>query len=235
MKCCREDGKILKPSRAISAIDSQIRNMALDIAHSPGSAPATNGTILDTYHSMAQVWTTMSRISQHYEYGIIFGSSLMEDYFIGQDETGFHGRHVLAYKGYPGFYSHKIEIFKLFLEVKILGVDPWPIQIESSDKFGLYYTSPIINLSGSEEHIALIGDIEKWVPMSEQRVSSIVNYAEFLQVNLDGVAGEKVLFFYAVKARSDPDFRLAFAEVEFQSSLRAQIKISNGRATVTYN
>ena len=111
MKCCREDGKILKPSRAISAIDSQIRNMALDIAHSPGSAPATNGTILDTYHSMAQVWTTMSHISRHYEYGIIFGSSLMDDYFIGLDETGFtHSRHVFAFKGYPGAFFKWISI-----------------------------------------------------------------------------------------------------------------------------
>ena len=78
----------------------------------------------------------MSRISHHYEYGIIFGSSLTEDYFIDRNETGFHTRHVLAYKGYPQTLS-------------IIGVDPWPIQIDSSDKFGLYYTSPIINLSGS--------------------------------------------------------------------------------------
>ena len=132
-------------------------------------------------------------------------------------------------------FSSEFQYSKQLLELKILGVDPWPIQIDSSDKFGLYYTSPIINLSGSEEQIALIGDIEKWVPMSEQRVSSIVNYAEFLQVNLDGVAGEKILFFYVVKGRTDPEFRLAFAEVEFQSSLRAQVNISNGRATVTYN
>ena len=34
MKCCRDDGKILKPDRAISAIDSQIRNLGIvfDIA-----------------------------------------------------------------------------------------------------------------------------------------------------------------------------------------------------------
>ena len=78
----------------------------------------------------------MSRISHHYEYGIIFGSSLTEDYFIDRGETGFHTRHVLAYKGYPQTLS-------------IIDVDSWPIQIDSSDKFGLYYTSPIINLSGS--------------------------------------------------------------------------------------
>ena len=29
MKCCRDDGKILKPDRAISAIDSQIRNLGI--------------------------------------------------------------------------------------------------------------------------------------------------------------------------------------------------------------
>ena len=224
MKCCREDGKILKPSRAIAAVDSQIRNLAIDIEHAPGSAPAVNGTLLDRWHLAGQVWTTMSRISQHWEFGIIFGSSLSEDYFIGRQETGFHSRHVLAYKGYPSTLS-------------IIGVDPWPIQIDSSDKFGLYYTSPIITLdkSASDDQIALIGDVEKWVPMSEQRVSNIINYGDFLHVELDGVVGEKIFFFYAYKKTQDPEFRLSFAEVEFGASLRASIRIENGRATVTYN
>ena len=46
MRCCRADGKSLKPSRAISAIDSQIRSMGLDIEHGPGTAKGTNDTIL---------------------------------------------------------------------------------------------------------------------------------------------------------------------------------------------
>ena len=38
MQCCRADGKILKPSRAISAIDAQIRGMGADIEHTTGPA-----------------------------------------------------------------------------------------------------------------------------------------------------------------------------------------------------
>lgn len=83
--------------------------------------------------------------------------------------------------------------------------------------------------------MALIGDVEKWVPMSEQRISNIVNYAEFLLVDLDGVANEKLIFFYATKRNSDTEFKLGFIEVEFGASLRATVKIMNGRANVTYN
>lgn len=71
--------------------------------------------------------------------------------------------------------------------------------------------------------------------MSEQRVSNIVNYAEFLLVDLDGVVDEKLIFFYATKRNSDPEFKLGFVEVEFGASLRATVKIMNGRASVTYN
>ena len=38
MQCCRADGKILKPSRAISAIDAQIRGMGANIKHTTGPA-----------------------------------------------------------------------------------------------------------------------------------------------------------------------------------------------------
>jgi len=33
LRCCRKDGKILKPSRPLTAIDAQIRSMGVDIAH----------------------------------------------------------------------------------------------------------------------------------------------------------------------------------------------------------
>ena len=177
----------------------------------------------------SQVWTTLSRIGGshgnhghgHNEYGIIFGSSLSEDYFIEKEETGFHTGHVLGFKGYPDF--------------SILGVDPWPIQIDSSEKFGLYYTAPIITLSATEQQVALIGDITKWVPMSEQRVTNIINYSEFLLVNMEGTVGERLVFFYAYKARGDDEFKVSFVDIEFTASLRATLKISNGRPTVSYD
>ena len=57
MKCCRSDGKILKPSKAISAIDSQIRSMGLYIEHGPNAAKGTNDTIIGKSWN-AQVFRT---------------------------------------------------------------------------------------------------------------------------------------------------------------------------------
>ena len=50
---------------------------------------------------------------------------------------------------------------------EILGTNPWPMTISSSEKFGLYYTSEIISVGNGEE-IALMGDLSKWVPMSRE-------------------------------------------------------------------
>ena len=74
-----------------------------------------------------------------------------------------------------------------------VGTNVWPMTISSSDKFGLYYTAEIISLGNGEE-IALMGDLSKWVPMSNQRLSKIVNYHEFLLVELDGIPEESVSF-----------------------------------------
>lgn len=92
MKCCRDDGKILKPDRAISAIDSQIRNLgivlnffsltfkaicsfclfsgpwrklmkAIDIEHGPGGTPFFNDTIgEDRWNVQGQVSTVYPSI-----------------------------------------------------------------------------------------------------------------------------------------------------------------------------
>jgi len=55
-----------------------------------------------------------------------------------------------------------------------------------------------------------------------------------LLIELDGVAGEKVNFFYTHRRSSSEEFQIQIAEVEFGSSLRATIRIQNGRPTVTY-
>ena len=41
-----------------------------------------------------------------------------------------------------------------------------------------------------------MGDLDKWVPMAEVRVSKIMNYNDFLLVELDGVTDEDVRFFF---------------------------------------
>ena len=94
MKCCREDGKILKPDRAISAIDSQIRNLgivflqpnlyffvfssseplkklmgAIDIEHGPGTTPFFNDTVAeDRWNVQGQV--RMRTVSQSTSSGL---------------------------------------------------------------------------------------------------------------------------------------------------------------------
>ena len=67
---------------------------------------------------------------------------------------------------------------------------------KSYSQFGYSnYTSEIITLNDMEQ-VALMGDLEKWVPMSEQRISNIINYRDFLLIELDGVVDEQVNFFF---------------------------------------
>jgi len=43
-----------------------------------------------------------------------------------------------------------------------------------------------------------MGDLEKWVPMSEMRVSNIINYIDFLLIELDGIPDETLSFFFRI-------------------------------------
>ena len=168
MKCCRSDGKILKPSKAISAIDSQIRSMGLDIEHGPGAPKGTNGTNLGKrWNFQGQLWTTTSEISG-YQFGIIFNAILAENYLLEQKETSFVDVPTFVFKYYPEF--------------KIVGENAFPLELSSDEKFGLHYSSPIIRVG--DYNTVILGESDKWTRISPQRFSKIMNYGTFLLLEL---------------------------------------------------
>lgn len=162
LRCCRKDGKILKPSRPLTAIDAQIRSMGVDIAHGTGAAKFFNDTnIGNAWNSQeqisiadfffinfafknrfkGQVWTTYSELSG-YKFGIIFNGILTEDYQIFDWECNFPTQNTFVYKEWP--------------EQTQLGENAFPVTLSSEEKWGLHHVSPVIRVDNY--NVVIIGE-----------------------------------------------------------------------------
>ena len=108
----------------------------------------------------------------------------------------------------------------------MIGENAFPLKLSSDEKFGLHYTSPIFKVG--DYNIALAGESEKWTKMSPQRVSKIMNYGRFMLIELDGVPREKINFI-ALAWVDGQQKKILSQNVTFGSSLKATIRIENGR------
>jgi len=172
MRSCNSDGLILKPSRPATAVDSQIYQAAF------------NGF-------RGQVWSTYSNISG-WIFGIIFATDFetTDRFVVGPQEAGFGDLFPNSYI-YNWFAPSTAAPFTQSSPLVLTGCKRMP--------FCLYMTSPAFNVGSNE--IELGGEMDKWVPMSPQRVRQIYITSDEMMITLAGGAHEVVKFAYAVNGQ----------------------------------
>ena len=73
MRCCNDDGLILKPSKPIRVLDAQLY--------------ANVFTDLKNFTNIGEIWSTYSTISG-YTYGIVFGADVQDSFYVTPTNCG---------------------------------------------------------------------------------------------------------------------------------------------------
>ncbi|XP_046547852.1 uncharacterized protein LOC124257767 isoform X1 [Haliotis rubra] len=175
MKSVNADGLILKPSRPATAIDNRIRRMAWSDFEGPDG----------------EVWSTYSDFGGKNKYGIILAADLQGSYNMTPCMAGYQG--FPSSMVFPAKDSNKIQPL----------TDPQPLTMSgcTMTDFCLFYVSPVLTVNGKQ--VLIQGELDKWVPMSPQRVTDI-NIADDITINLTGAAHETVSFWFNVDGKSSP-------------------------------
>ncbi|CAF0787041.1 unnamed protein product [Rotaria sordida] len=177
MKCCRQDGLILKPSKPLTMIDLLINDWALHQGIIQGELYSTKTIINDKIFS------------------IIFASSMRRSYSIKPSMIG-------SPDGIIWSYDNPYEIYT-FDDNHSLEISNEKCHFTS---FCLWYSSPvwIFNDSLSTKY-SFMGELNKWTFISQQRFTSLTIDSQNTQmiIIVEGVDNEFVdLFVYHSKFQS---------------------------------
>ncbi|XP_046561028.1 uncharacterized protein LOC124270049 [Haliotis rubra] len=166
MRSVNSDGLILKPSRPATAIDNMIRRLAWDDFEGPDG----------------EVWSTYSDFGGNNKYGIVLAADLQGSYSMTPCMAGFQG-----------FPKSMVFSAKDPNKVQLL-TDPQPLLLSGCTMvdFCLYYVSPVTTYGGHQ--VLIQGELDKWVPMSPQRVVDINFDSSDIIVRIAGGANEIVNF-----------------------------------------
>ncbi|CAF1248650.1 unnamed protein product [Adineta steineri] len=166
MKCCRQDGLILKPDRPLTMIDVVISDWTFSNGVSVGELYSTQTTINNqTFHA-------------------VFASAMERDYQVYPSMIG-------AQAGVIWSYNNATDV-KTFSETNSLNVSASQC---NNLTVCLWYVSPLVQFSDSPTaSYALLGEWNKWTAVSRQRFNSIKTDTKNSQVTIivQGVAGETI-------------------------------------------
>ncbi|CEL94500.1 unnamed protein product [Vitrella brassicaformis CCMP3155] len=179
-KCCRQDGRILKPSRPIAFVDSHYSSKAF-------KAPTfgSGGVSVDYADKM---YYTYTHIGKHRFY-IFLGFRLTHDYHVSLDH-------------YP--HLKKWDMWAIWRPTQPDKVELWtadsPLVVPAGglgDRPHLVYASPLWTHGQRPEiMVALIGEPDKIVPISPKRFDEVFFVRQgttyHLHVLITGVPGETV-------------------------------------------
>ncbi|CAF3564069.1 unnamed protein product [Rotaria socialis] len=174
MKCCRQDGLILKPDRPITTINTLIADWASNNGVVQGELYSTQTMIIDrTFH-------------------IIFASAMKRDYTIYPSMIGSEGGIIWSYDN-----AQTTSTFDDTHPLDVLANKCDDLSI------CLWYVSPLWQFNGPmRTKYALLGEWGKWTAVSQQRFTSITTNKEKTQatITVQGVASEivPVVIFHSV-------------------------------------
>ncbi|CAF5032892.1 unnamed protein product, partial [Rotaria sp. Silwood1] len=164
MKCCREDGLILKPDQPLTMINRLVSDWAFYEGVSQGELYSTRTNI------HGQVFYT------------IFASAMKQDYLIYPSMIG-------AQPGVIWSYDNPTAV-STFDDDHPLNVSAAKCHDLS---ICLWYISPLIIFSSSTKY-ALLGEWNKWTAISSQRIIGIDNFigSNFALITVYGLVSEVV-------------------------------------------
>ncbi|XP_046568427.1 uncharacterized protein LOC124276821 [Haliotis rubra] len=177
-RICSSDGTILKPNSPVLEINAQVVQMTFQ----DGSGPN------------ADIWATLTGVykggsAPEQVYGIIYVSGLNRTFDITPTAANI------------GFEYPVSKIFSAadptkqydFSDSKPFTIPPCQLE------FCMYYTSPVIKYKNRE--VLVLGELEKWVPMSHNRIVN-VTVGDVITVHaVKGQAGESVEMWFADDVR----------------------------------
>ncbi|XP_067662761.1 uncharacterized protein [Haliotis asinina] len=168
MRSVNSDGLILKPSRPATAIDNMIRRLAWADFDGPDG----------------EVWSTYSDFGGDNKYGIVLAADLQGSYNMTPCMAGFQG-----------FPESMVFSAKDPSRLQML-TDAQPLLLSDCTMvdFCLYYVSPVMTFGGHQ--VLIQGELDKWVPMSPQRVVDINVDSNDITVRIAGAESEQVLFWF---------------------------------------
>jgi len=166
MKCCRQDGLILKPDRPLTAINEVVADWALN-----------NGVI------QGELYSTETTIDER-TFHVIFASAMKRDYSVYPSMIEGESGIVWSYDN-PQVTStfddsHALEVTAS--KCNDLSICVW-------------YVSPVWQFNDPlSTKYALLGELNKWTAVSRQRFVSVTTNTEKTATNitLQGVASEVV-------------------------------------------
>ena len=173
MKSCNSDGLILKPSIPAMAIDQQFVGKAFG-------------------NFMGEVWTTYSDIAG-LPFIIFFGAdfAVSDAVYLTPSDINFPGS-LPDSKVFTVYNPSDVKDFSYNSPIKMSGC--------TKAKFCLYFTTPKIKLQDKE--LVLLGELDKWVPMSSKRISDIAIGTSNVEITINGGVWEKVMFTYIYDGQS---------------------------------
>jgi len=193
----RMDGRLLKTSRTATAIDDQIIASVFENSAGP----------------KGQVFTTYSNINAH-KFGVILAANLSNTYSLTPRKAGFHKFGVsIVYRSEAALCT-SCRLPVLSEDLPLLLTPACTVK-----DFCLYYTAPVWTLRGM--NVSILGELDKMVPISPQRITDIEVQQDDILVSLTGVEHEKVKIYVYLESRT--------VEIACRISrgLRARISIAN--------
>ncbi|KAH9500550.1 hypothetical protein Btru_072238 [Bulinus truncatus] len=171
MRCCDSAGRILQPSKPATAVDDQIKRMAFPVHPGPDG----------------EVYTTYSNISG-FIFGVVVAADLKNSYDLTPSSGWTFGQLPLSVV-YSGTDPSKLPAAFSDNSPLHLGPECTPVN------FCLYYTSPVLQM-GVRSRVILLGEQDKWVPVSPKRYYGIQQTSSDVIVLLLVNAYETVTFRY---------------------------------------
>ncbi|CAH1786227.1 unnamed protein product [Owenia fusiformis] len=177
MRCCNEDGLILKPTKPATPIDRMIKQRAFQ----DGAGPA--GECYSTYSQIGSMESAT-------RFGILLAADNIQKWtsVIGPADAGFGTMSQYSSSAYYFSYKDPSTVFPFS------GDQGMKIANCTVQDFCLYYASPAFEINANE--YLILGELEKWVPVSSKRVTDITYTEDDIVVTLTGAPKEAVKFWF---------------------------------------
>jgi hypothetical protein len=173
MRACMADGRLLQPDAPAVALDTQIRRRAFALGGPDG-----------------QVWSTASEAGGRMYHQLLVAQ--LREAYTCKEWPPSSEQHGVAATDVPRLlFSNAAGT----APTTAVAIDPAVgVTLSANDRvdFELLNASPVLSNGWS-----LLGEASKWVPVTSQRISSVAQVGDAIEVVVSGVNGESVSLSFA--------------------------------------
>ena len=179
LRACNAGGRLLQPSRALTAVDGVVVRRALGAGAGVG-APPPDSIVSATYTLLGSAWA----------WDHVLVANLSAPWAL-TPATLAPTRADGAGAAPPAALAYALNTTSLDLRTLAIApfdaLHPLPLPANGLTDFALWHTAPAFANGWS-----LLGELGKWVPVAEARFDAPMVMGDGVEVNVRGVAGEAV-------------------------------------------